>query len=138
MHFYNILTVGQFSRKLSQLFIDNRLLCCTLTVYLLTHTCSVVGGDLISYIATAHIAFIGVGTILIASTYTQSTFIYVCVVGNCGYYINSFNHSLPFCLSHTLSTKVTTAHIASNDIVAYSIASMNTQSTFIYICLFTC
>ena len=60
--------------------IDNRLLCYTLTVYLLTHTCSVVGGDLVSIVATAHIASIRVGTILIASMNTQSTFIYICVV----------------------------------------------------------
>ena len=51
----------------------------------LTHTSSVVRRDLISNIATAHIASIGVGTILIASIYTQSTFIYVCVVGSCAY-----------------------------------------------------
>ena len=38
-----------------------------LTLYLLTHTCSVVGGDLVSKVATAHIASIGIGTILIAS-----------------------------------------------------------------------
>ena len=46
----------------------------------LTHTSPVVGRDLISNITTAHIVSIGVGTILIASTYTQGTFIYVCVV----------------------------------------------------------
>ena len=53
--------------------------------YCLTHTSSVVGRDLVSKVATAHIASIGVGTILIASTYTQSTFISVCVVRSCGY-----------------------------------------------------
>ena len=50
-----------------------------------THTSPVVGRDLVSKVATAHIASIGVGTILIASTYTQSTFINVCAVGSCIY-----------------------------------------------------
>ena len=53
---------------------------CTDRTYSLTHTNPVVGRDLVSKVATAHIASIGVGTILIASTYTQSTFINVCVV----------------------------------------------------------
>ena len=46
-----------------------RLLCCTLTVcvYLLIHTRSVVGGDLVSKVATAHIASNGIGAYLIAS-----------------------------------------------------------------------
>ena len=39
-------------------------------IYSLTHTSPVVGRDLISNITTAHIASIGVGTMLIASTYT--------------------------------------------------------------------
>ena len=60
---------------------------CTEMIYSLTHTSPVVGRDLISNIATAHIASIGVGTILTASTYTQSTFISVCVVGSCTYEI---------------------------------------------------
>ena len=46
--------------------------------YSLTHTSSVVGRDLESKVTTAHIASIGVDTNLIASTYTQSTFINVC------------------------------------------------------------
>ena len=54
-------------------------------IHSLTHTSPVVGRDMISNIATAHIASIGVGTILIASTYTQSTFINVCAVGSCIY-----------------------------------------------------
>ena len=49
-------------------------------IYSRTHTSPVVGRDLVSKVATAHIASIVVGTILIASTYTQSTFINVCVV----------------------------------------------------------
>ena len=53
--------------------------------YLLTHTCFVVGRDLVSKVTSAHIASIVVGTILITSTNTQSTFIYVCVVGSCAY-----------------------------------------------------
>ena len=52
-------------------------------IYTLTHTSPVVGRVLISNITTAHIASIGVGTMLIASTYTRSTFISVCVVGSC-------------------------------------------------------
>ena len=53
---------------------------CLLLAYFFTHTRSIVGRDLVSKVATAHIASIGVGTILIASMNTQSTFIYVCVV----------------------------------------------------------
>ena len=51
---------------------------------LLTHTSTVIGRDLVSNVATAHITSIGVGTILIASTYTPSTFIYICIAGNYG------------------------------------------------------
>ena len=60
---------------------------CTEMIYSLTHTSPVVGRDLVSKVATTHIASIGVGTILIASMNTQSTFIYVCVVGSCTFEI---------------------------------------------------
>ena len=71
---------------------------------LLTHTSSVVERDLVPRVTTAHITSIGVGTILIASTYTQSTFIYVCVMGS---YIThtKLNYFEQFyqCLTHTHS-----------------------------------
>ena len=56
------------------------MLCHSLAGYSLTHASSVVGRDLESKETTAHIASNGVGTNLIASTYTLSTFIYVCEV----------------------------------------------------------
>ena len=78
--------------------------------YFLTHTSSVVGRDLVSKVATAHIASIGVGTILTASTYTQSTFIYVCVVGSCppitntcNYVLNDIDAAMVCLLTHTNS-----------------------------------
>ena len=115
----------------------------------LTHTCSVVGRDLVSNIATAHIASIGVGTILIASTYTQSTFIYVCVVGSCppitntcNYVLNDIDAAMVCLLTHTSSvvgrdlvSKVATAHIASIGVGTILIASTYTQSTFISVCV---
>ena len=51
----------------------------SLITYSLTHTRSVVGRDFVSKVTIAHIASIGVGTILIASTYTQSTVINICM-----------------------------------------------------------
>ena len=57
------------------------MLCHSLVGYSLTHASSAVGRDLESKVTTAHIASNGVGANLIASTYTQSTFIAVCVVG---------------------------------------------------------
>ena len=56
------------------------MLCHSLAGYSLTHASSVVGRDLVSKETTAHVASNGVGTNLIASTYTLSTFIYVCEV----------------------------------------------------------
>ena len=119
----------------------------TWLAYCLTHTCSVVGRDLVSNIATAHIASIGVGTILIASTYTQSTFIYVCVVGSCppitnNYMLNDIDAAMVSLLTHTNSAvgrdlipNITTAHVASNGVGTILIASTYTQSTFIYVCV---
>ena len=75
--------------------------------YCLTHTSSVVGRDLVSKVATAHIAFNGVGTILIASTYTQSTFImHICVMGGCppitnNYMLNDIDAAMVCSLTHT-------------------------------------
>ena len=57
------------------------MLCHSLAGYFLTHASSAVGRDLESKVTTAHIASNGVGANLTASTYTQSTFIIICVVG---------------------------------------------------------
>ena len=56
------------------------MLCHALAGYSLTHASSVVGRYLVSKVTTAHIASNGVGTNLIASTYTESTLIAVCEV----------------------------------------------------------
>ena len=74
------------------------MLCHALAGYSLTHTSSVVGRNLVSNVTTTHVASNGVGTNLTASTYTQSTFVYVCEVRNCDYDIKqlltvlSLNH----------------------------------------------
>ena len=107
------------------------------TVYSLNHTSSVVGRDLVSNIATASN---DVGTRLIASTYTQSTFISLSVWWEV-VYIKLIAYSLTHTRSaveRDLVSKVATTHITSNDIVANLIASTYTQSTVIYICMFPC